>query len=168
LKYERGRAYVWAVYSYTYVDRFDGIQEYNPVWDRRHNVNLVTSYAFGKFDSWKVNIRWNFGSGFPFTQTQGFYGSLPFNGDVNTDYTTSNADLATIFGPLNQGRLPTYHRMDVGVTKVWKLDEHKVIELDMSLTNAYDRENIFYFDRVRYERVNQLPLLPSAGISFKF
>ncbi len=168
LKYEKGRTYIWAVYSYTYVDRFDGFQEYNPVWDRRHNVNLVTSYSFGKFDSWKVNARWNFGSGFPFTQTQGFYGSIPFNGEVNTDYTTSNADLTTIFGPLNQGRLPTYHRLDIGVTKVWKLDEHKVVELDLSLTNAYDRENIFYFDRVQFERVNQLPILPSAGVSFRF
>ncbi len=168
LKYDKDRLSIWTVYSYTYVDRFDGVQEYNPVWDRRHNVNFVTSYNFGKFDSWRVNARWNFGSGFPFTQTQGFYGSIPFNGDVNTDYTTSNADLATIFGPLNQGRLPTYHRLDIGVTKVWKFDEHKVLELDMSLTNAYDRENIFYFDRVRFERVDQLPILPSVGVSFRF
>jgi hypothetical protein len=51
---------------------------------------------------------------------------------------------------------------------VWKFDEHKVLELDMSLTNAYDRENIFYFDRVRFERVDQLPLLPSVGVSYKF
>ena len=168
LKYDKDPLSIWTVYSYTYVDRFDGVQEYNPVWDRRHNVNFVTSYNFGKFDSWRVNARWNFGSGFPFTQTQGFYGSIPFNGDVNTDYTTSNADLATIFGPLNQGRLPSYHPLDIGVTKVWKFDEHKVLELDMSLTNAYDRENIFYFDRVRFERVDQLPILPSVGVSFRF
>lgn len=168
LKYEKGKLYLWGVYSYTYVDRFDGFQEYNPVWDRRHNVNLVASYAFAKYDSWKVNVRWNFGSGFPFTQTQGYYGSVPFNGNVNTNYLTSNADLAVIFGPLNQGRLPAYHRMDVGVTKIWKLDEHKQIDLDLSVTNAYDRQNIFYFDRVRFERVDQLPLLPSVGVSYKF
>jgi len=40
--------------------------------------------------------------------------------------------------------------------------------LDLGVTNALNRENIFYFDRVRFERVNQLPLLPSAGISFRF
>jgi len=156
------------VYSYTYVSRFDGVQEYNPVWDRRHNVNLVASYAFGKFDAWKVNVRWNFGSGFPFTQTQGFYGSVPFNGDINTNYATSNADLTTVFGKLNDGRLPSYHRLDAGVTKTWRFDENKSLELDLSLTNAYDRKNIFYFDRIRFERVNQLPLLPSAGISYRF
>lgn len=168
LKYEKNNYYFWAVYSYTYVDRFDGIQTYNPVWDRRHNVNLVASYAFGKFDAWKVNARWNFGSGFPFTKTQGYYGEVPFNGDVNYNYTTSNADLAVLFGPLNQGRLPTYHRLDLSLTKTWKLDENQVIEFDVSLTNMYDRQNIFYFDRVRFERVDQLPFLPSAGFSYKF
>lgn len=168
LKYEKGKTFIWYVYSYTFVDRFDGIQAYNPIWDRRHNMNFLFSHSFGKFESWKFNLRWNFGSGFPFTQTQGFYGSVPFNGDINTDIVTSNADLATIFGPLNAGRLPTYHRMDIGLTKQWKLDEHKVIELDFSLTNAYDRQNIFYFDRVRFQRVDQLPLLPSAGVSYRF
>ena len=138
------------------------------MWDRRHNVNLVASYAFGKFDAWKVNARWNFGSGFPFTKTQGYYGEVPFNGDVNYNYTTSNADLAVLFGPLNQGRLPTYHRLDLSLTKTWKLDENQVIEFDVSLTNMYDRQNIFYFDRVRFERVDQLPFLPSAGFSYKF
>ncbi len=168
LKYEKGRTFIWAVYSYTFVDRFDGIQTYNPIWDRRHNVNFVASRAFGKFDAWKVNVRWNFGSGFPFTQTQGFYGEIPFNGDINTDIVSSNADLATIFGPLNDGRLPTYHRLDLGITRTWRLDEHKIIEVDFSITNAYDRQNIFYFDRVRFERVDQLPILPSIGASYRF
>ena len=168
LKYEKDKLYLWAVYGYAYVDRFDGIQTYNPIWDRRHNLNMVASYAFGKFDAWKVNVRWNFGSGFPFTRTQGFYGSVPFNGDINTNYATSNADLTTVFGPLNDGRLPAYHRMDIGVTKTWRFDENKSLQLDLSVTNTYNRENIFYFDRVRYERVNQLPFLPSAAISYRF
>ncbi len=168
LKYEKDKLYLWAVYGYAYVDRFDGIQTYNPVWDRRHNLNVLASYAFGKFDAWKVNVRWNFGSGFPFTRTQGFYGSVPFNGDINTNYATSNADLTTVFGPLNDGRLPAYHRLDIGVTKTWRFDENKSLQLDLSVTNTYNRENIFYFDRVRYERVNQLPFLPSAAISYRF
>lgn len=168
LKYEKNHLFVWAVYSYTFVNRWDGFQTYNPVWDRRHNVNLVASYEFGKFNSWKINARWNFGTGFPFTQTQGYYGNIPFNGDVSYDYTTSNANLGILFGPLNQSRLPTYHRLDLGMTKIWRIDENQQIELDLSLTNSYNRQNIFYFDRVRFERVDQLPLLPSAGISYKF
>src|SRR5690606_31058223 len=123
LNYEKERTSIWAVYSYTFVDRFDGVQEYNPVWDRRHNVNLVFSQTFGKFDAYKFNIRWNYGSGFPFTQTQGFYGEVPFSGNINYDLVHGNNDLAVLYGPLNGGRLPDYHRLDVGLTRTWRLDE---------------------------------------------
>ena len=34
--------------------------------------------------------------------------------------------------------------------------------------DVYNRENIFYFNRVKYERVNQLPLMPSLGLSLTF
>ncbi|HMP30810.1 MAG TPA: DnaB-like helicase C-terminal domain-containing protein, partial [Saprospiraceae bacterium] len=35
---------IWATYSYGYVRRFDGLQEYPAVFDRRHNANIVLSY----------------------------------------------------------------------------------------------------------------------------
>ena len=75
-KYEFKKMYLWAVYSLTYVERFDGTRNYSPHFDRRHNVNLVATYTFDKKRSWNLNTRWNFGSGFPFTQTQGFYEKL--------------------------------------------------------------------------------------------
>ncbi len=168
LKYEKNGLFVWAVYGYNFVTRFDGTQEYHPIWDRRHQVNLVLSYNFGKFNSWKANVRWNYGSGFPFTQTQGFYGQQTFGGGIGTDYTQQNPDLSTIYGPLNGGRLPSFHRLDFGVTKTWKLDDRQTMQLDFSCTNVYDRDNIFYFDRVHYRRVNQLPILPSVGFSYMF
>jgi hypothetical protein len=168
LKYEKEGLYIWAVYGLNYVTRWDGTQEYRPIWDRRHNVNLVVSYTFGKFDSWKANVRWNYGSGFPFTQTQGFYGQETFVGGVGTNYTETNPQLSTLYGPLNQGQLPSFARLDIGLTKTWKLDDRQQIQLDLSCTNVADRENIFYFDRVRYERVNQLPILPSIGFSYTF
>jgi hypothetical protein len=168
LKYEKEGLYIWAVYGLNYVTRWDGTQEYRPIWDRRHNVNLVMSYTFGKFDSWKANVRWNYGSGFPFTQTQGFYGQETFAGGVGTNYTETNPQLSTLYGPLNQGQLPSFARLDIGLTKTWKLDDRQQIQLDLSCTNVADRENIFYFDRVRYERVNQLPILPSIGFSYTF
>jgi hypothetical protein len=33
---------------------------------------------------------------------------------------------------------------------------------------VYDRPNIFYFDRVRNRRVNQLPVLPSLSATVQF
>ena len=168
LKYENKGLYLWVVYSLNFVDRFDGTQTYSPIWDRRNNVNLVASYTFGKHDSWKASARWNYGSGFPFTQNQGFYERLPFSDGVNSDINNTNGDLTVIYGPLNGGRLTDYHRLDVGITKIWKLDEHQVVQLDLSVTNAYDRDNIFYRDRVTSKEVYQLPVLPSLGFSYTF
>lgn len=167
-KYEHHGLYIWAVYSLNFVDRYDGRQTYNPIWDRRNNVNLVVSYTFGRFDSWKASARWNYGSGFPFTQNQGFYEQMPFSNGVGSNINNTNGDMGLIYGPLNEGRLPDYHRMDLGLTKIWKLNEHQVVELDFSVTNTYDRENIFYFDRTTSTRVDQLPILPSVGFSYTF
>lgn len=168
VKYEDKGLYIWAVYSLNFVDRFDGKRTYNPIWDRRHNVNLVASYTFGKHNSWKANVRWNYGSGFPFTQNQGFYEKIPFSDGIYTDINTVNGDMAVIYGPLNEGRLTDYHRLDLGMTKTWKLDEHQEMQLDFSITNVYDRKNIFYRDRVSGKEVFQLPVLPSIGFNYSF
>jgi hypothetical protein len=168
LKYDRKRFYAWATYSWTYVDRFDGIRTYNPSFDRRHNVNLVTTYNFGETGNWELSGRWNFGSGFPFTQTQGFYPDVNFGGGVNTDYLSQNGNLGINYAEFNQGRLPTYHRLDVSVRHTVALSDRSDLDLNFSVSNFYNRENIFYFDLVRFARVNQLPILPSFGMTLTF
>ena len=167
LKYDRKRFYFWATYSWTYVDRFDGIRTYNPSFDRRHNINLVSTYTFGENLNWELSGRWNFGSGFPFTQTQGFYPNISFNG-VNTDFLSQNGSLGIVYGEFNQGRLPTYHRLDVSLKHTWAISDRSELDFNFSLSNMYNRENIFYFDRVRFTRVNQLPILPSLGVTLSF
>lgn len=168
LKYERKRLYVWAVYSLMKVTREDDLITYSPVWDRRHNVNLLVSYNFGKQLDWEFNARWNYGSGFPFTQTQGFYENFNLSGNIAGDYTTGNGTLGTAFAELNGGRLPAYHRMDVNLKKTLPVGDRSLFEFTAGVTNIYNRENIFYFDRVKFERVDQLPILPSIGVNFKW
>ncbi len=168
LKYDYKRFYIWTVYSIGFVTRYDGIISYPPHFDRRHNVNLVGAYTFGENLDWELSSRWNLGSGFPFTQTQGFYEKIPFHDGINTDYTTANGELGIVYGPLNQGRLPYYHRLDLNLKKTFNIGEDSKIEASLSVTNVYNRKNIFYFDRVRYERVDQLPLMPTIGISWTF
>ena len=68
----------------------------------------------------------------------------------------------------NGGRLPYYHRMDVSIKRTFKFTKYSTLEVTASATNVYDRPNIFYFDRVRYTRVNQLPVLPSLSATFQF
>ena len=168
LKFKSKKLYIWAVYSIGIITRNDGEKTYNPHFDRRHNMNFVTSYKFGKNESWKADMRWNLGSGFPFTQTQGFYENLTFSEGINTDYTSTNGELGIEYAELNEGRLPYYHRLDASISKSIQLNKNSELDMTLSVTNAYNRENIFYFNRVKYERVNQLPLMPSFGASITF
>jgi hypothetical protein len=168
LKYDYKKVYVWLVYSLTFVDRWDGSRTYAPHFDRRHNVNLVFSYQFGKGLNWELDVRWNFGSGFPFTRTQGFFENLDFGQGINTTYPTDNGQLGIIYGPLNDSRLPTYHRLDFNLKRKFAIGENGLLEVNMGATNLYNRDNIFYINRVSGEKILQLPLLPSVGATFNF
>lgn len=168
-KWEARRFYVWGAYSFAFVTRFDGQQEYPPIFDRRHNMNIVTTYQAGPKKEWEFGARWNLGSGFPFTQTQGFYTVFDFSQGINTDVLTSNGDLGILYSTTrNGGRLPYYHRLDVSVKRTLTFTKYAKAEIIASATNLYNRPNIFYFDRVRYQRVNQLPILPSLSMTVQF
>lgn len=169
LKYEGPKLYMWAVYSLAKVDRWDGFRTYSPIFDRRHNVNFLVSYKLGKTNDWELNARWNYGSGFPFTQNQGFYLDENFLADLNTDITQTNDDEVSIqLAGLNEARLPGYHRLDFTVKKIFTFSENSSLEASFSVTNVYNRANIFYIDRVTGQRVDQLPFLPSVGLLYAF
>jgi len=168
VKYEERETYLWFVYGLGKVDRWDGLQEYSPVFDRRHNVNLVASQGFGD-GAWLVSARWNLGSGLPFTQSQGYYQSPGTGGGIDGDYLTSNPDGVSIYlADLNAGRLPAYHRLDVNVNRTWKDVAGGEVELSMGITNLYSRDNVFYINRITGQRKNQLPFLPSVGLDWAF
>ncbi len=168
-RFSKDKIYIWTVYSLNYVDRFDGIQTYKPVFDRRHNINVIFSYRFGKKKNHTTGFRWNYGSGFPFTQTQGFYEKPDFvaNG-VSSDYISQNGNLGVLYGQINGGRLPQFHRLDFSQKWEFLTAAKYKTELILSVTNVYNRENIFYFDRINYKRINQLPILPSIAYNIKF
>ena len=167
-KYSDKHWYLWAVYSLTYVNRFDGISRYQPNFDRRHNANILLNYEFDKKHPSEVSLRWNFGSGFPFTQTQGYYEKYNFQQGIGTDYTASNGQLGIVYAQINRGRLPYYHRLDFSVKRKWVFREGSEFNLLFSVTNVYNRNNIFYYDRVKGKRVDQLPILPALGCNYSF
>ncbi len=168
LKYDYKKLYLWAVYSLGYVTRFDGTETYEPSFDRRHNVNLVAAYTFGKKDEWEINMRWNFGSPFPFTQTQGFYEQLNFNNGISSNILTQNGQLGIAYADIDKGRMSYFHRLDFSAKRTFKLGKNSELAITGSVTNVYDRKNIFYVNRVTGDRVYQLPILPSLGVSLTF
>ena len=132
-------------------------------------MTFVGTYQLGKKKAWEAGVRWNLGSGFPFTQTAGFYETIDFLDGISTDYTSSNGTLGIIYDDkLNGGRLPFYHRLDIGAKRSFVFNNKNRLEINASITNIYNRENIFYFDRVNYKRVNQLPILPALSFNASF
>lgn len=173
IKYDNNRIYFWLVYSLGYVERQYEDKEgnmvtYTPHFDRRHNINMILSYVTGERKQWEFSARWNFGTGFPFTQVQGFYEHLTFPGGINSDYIIENGQLGIIYDEIFQGRLPTYHRLDIDIKRNFFLAANTKLVTNLSITNLYDRKNIFYVDLVTNEVVYQLPFMPSLGISLYF
>ncbi|TAE47331.1 MAG: TonB-dependent receptor [Bacteroidetes bacterium] len=190
LKYQTKQVYFYANYGLAKVTRTDRIQTdnprtYPPVWDRRHTANLVAAYRKGNFgkgsdgrmfkprftdSKWEFSVRWSLGSGFPFTQTQGYFEKLDFIEDgAQTDISTQNGQLGLILSEdLNAGRLPYYHRLDLSVDRRWLISNLVLIELSGGVINTYNRDNIFYFDRVRFAAVYQFPILPSLSLTMRY
>lgn len=176
LKYEDQHWYLWAVYALGFVTREyekaveNGVEllQYAPHFDRRHNINVILTYTAGSKRQWEFSGRWNFGTGFPFTQVQGFYEYYSFQDGINFDYTTTNGELGVLYGDLNAGRLPTYHRFDLDVKRKFYFTEHIMLEADLSVTNVYNRNNVFYVNMVTSDIARQLPILPTFGLTFSF
>jgi hypothetical protein len=169
-KYSKGRTYFWGVYSYGYVDRYDGKQTYPTPFDRRHNVNLLASYMAGKKSDWEISARFNYGSAFPFTQTQAFVEKIDFGtSGISTNYLTQNGSMDIVYAnSINGGRLADYHRLDLSLKKKFKTGENGILEASASVSNAYNRQNIFYIDRITNTREYQLPIFPTLGLSWSF
>jgi hypothetical protein len=160
---------VWLGYSLGFVNRNDGKQSFPALFDRRHNVNVVVDYQFGRNNLWQAGLRWNMGSGFAFTKIQGFFEDNKIPKGLETFFGIENAPIGVIYSDkINSGRLPYYHRLDVSVKRKIPLDKQTYFEIIAAVTNLYDRKNIFYFNVVENRRVDQLPILPSLVVSFHF
>jgi hypothetical protein len=116
----------------------------------------------------ELNVRWNLGTGFPFTQTQGFINQFNPQGSLNYNFTSANGNLNYIPATLNGGRLPDYHRLDIGFKYKYVYSERTTLEISAGATNVYNRKNIFYVDRYTFNRINQLPIMPNLNMSLTF
>lgn len=178
-RYSKNRIFLWAVASYQMVNYKTLVsyntkepaeeQTYPAPFDRRLNVNIVSAYTAGKKKNWEVSLRFNMGSPFPFTQTQGFFENMPFTGGLNSNYLGQNGNLGILYDrSLNGGRLSWYHRMDLSVRKRFTLNKNSNIDATFAVTNAYNRNNIFYISRLENTRVYQLPIFPSLNLTWNF
>lgn len=133
---------------------------FNPPHDRRHQLNVLGQLNRGRN---RLSVRWQFGSGLPFTQVNGYYEKLPEFSTSDTSYRTGNGEIFASRSELYGARLPTYHRLDVSYERLFVL-ERADITLQMGVINVYGRRNIFEYNIFSGDRIDQLPLIPSVGL----
>jgi hypothetical protein len=135
---------------------------YRPAHDRRHQVNALASVSVLDFD---LSVRWQFGSGLPFSSPLGFDVFILMDGTF--DPVTENGDTRVVYDRPFNAELPTYHRLDVSVERTFELDRLS-LTAQAGLINAYDRSNLFAYDVFTLQRVDQLPVVPTFGLKASF
>jgi hypothetical protein len=156
---------LYAVYSLSWAKIDNGGLIYYPRYDRRHHIHLMA--ITHPLKGLTATVRWEFGSGFPFSQTVGYFDRLTLDNALPGQFELETGSPFIILGPKSAARLPAYHRMDINIAYTFNL-----LGLDCSmgadLLNVYNNKNIFYFDRKTGERVNMLSFFPSATVTVAF
>ena len=138
---------------------------YAPRYDRRHTLNLLVTYR--PMEGFDVGMRWQFGSGLPYTQTVGYYDRLAMTDILRGPWVSETPSPYIRLGDKNAARLPNYHRLDINAT--YRFTFRSISgSIGGSIINVYNHKNLFYFDRKTGQQVNMLPVLPTATLSLEF
>lgn len=158
----------WLAYSYAVNWREGPEGRFAPIQDRRHNVNLVTSYRPG--GRFTYGARLGVGTGTPFTDVTGQLVRRRYDPLTNT-FSTQNLPVQRepIGGRRNGARFPLVQRLDLSVT--WNRPGKRTWAPYLSLINAYNARNVFtyIFDYTANPPTraafSQFPLLPTFGVT---
>ena len=189
LRKETGAVTGWAAASVlqaerTFPDPLSPLQPrpevtYSPVFDRRLDLDVVLRYPAPW--GWEGGLRWNFGSGIPYTRAIGSYAyySPRFVGGGRLEWSGAQGgsgiidEYGVVLEPRNSSRFPTYHRLDLSARKTFTQGWGTITPY-VNVLNVYNRRNpLFYF--FEYERtppvrsgVSMFPVLPTFGFEVTF
>lgn len=169
IKKAKGRLNGWVGYTWSRTLRefpdINGGRAYPSVYDRIHDVVVVSNYAIHR--KWDLSANFVFSTGNTFTPLKNLYF---IDQRLNVEY-----------GDRNSLRLPSYHRADFGATFTPKPDK---IGLKSSWTfsvyNFYNRWNPFfvYYDiqqnfqkgtaKATAQQVTIFPIIPSITWNYKW
>lgn len=158
----------WIAYSFA-VNWRDGVDgRFAPVQDRRHNLNVVTSWRPG--GSWSYGARLGLGTGTPFTDVVGQLVRRRYDPLTNS-FSTGNQEVSRepIGGVRNGARFPLFQRVDLSVTRT--KPGTRTWAPYLSLVNAYNARNVFtyFFDYSdnppTRTAISQFPFIPTVGVS---
>ncbi len=153
---------------------------YSPIFDKQIDIDLVLQYPIP--GGWQGGLRWNVGSGTPYTRPLGSYatysprfvqneGRLEWAGA--RDETDALGGYAVLLGDRNGSRYPWYHRLDVSARKEIEKSWGSLTPY-VSLLNVYNQKNVlFYFFQYSEQPptrsgISMFPVLPTVGLEVRF
>jgi hypothetical protein len=150
---------------------------YPPIFDRRVDLDLVLQFPF--LWGWDAGLRWNLGSGIPYTRAVGSYAYYAprWLGSESLEWTGADDGAedayAVLLGERNADRYPVYHRLDVSFRRT-SVKSWGTLTPYISLVNVYNQQNpLFYF--YEYDEsppvrtgVSMFPVLPTIGLELTF
>jgi hypothetical protein len=166
----KGRLTGWLGYTLSWTWRkfpdLNFARKYPAKYDRRNDLSAVAMYELNK--RWKLSATFVFGTGNAATLPQRFY---IIEGVLSQEYSR-----------INQYRLPSYHRLDLGAVLTPKKNENRKWKTEwvFSIYNAYSRQNPYfiYFDqtgnplngtlKIQAKQVSLFPIIPAVTWNFKF
>lgn len=153
---------------------------YPPVYDRRVDLDLVLRYPLpGGVEG---GLRFNFGSGLPYTRPVGSYMVYDYRlgaralvpGSGESDDGEEERATAVVLGDRNAERYPAYHRLDLGFRRPIRRSWGTYTPF-LDLLNVYNRRDnvLFYFydyaaDPPVRTGISMLPILPTVGVEVRF
>ncbi len=165
VKKHTGRLNGWISYTLSKTERkINGInnnQWYNARQDRTHDIAIVGIYQLNS--RWTLSANWIYYTGDAVTYPDGKY---MIDGEVYFSYSSRNAH-----------RMPHYHRLDLGATKILKKGRKFSSELNFSLYNAYGRANAWQISfreseddpqKTEAVKTSLFTFIPSITYHFKF
>ena len=165
LQKKKGKFTGWLSYtlsrSLRTFDAIDNGREFSARQDRIHDISLVTMYNLTERVA--LSAAWIYYTGDAVTFPSGKY---ELNGTVIPYYTERNGY-----------RMPDYHRLDLGATFYFKEREKFEHNLNVSIYNAYNRENAYTItvqeaenDPTQTEAVQTtlFKIIPSITYNFNF
>lgn len=169
LKKAKGRLNGWVGYTWSRTLRtfpdINGGRTYPSVYDRIHDVVVVSNYAVSK--KWDMSANFVFSTGNAFTPLKSLYF---IDQKLNIEY-----------GDRNSLRLPSYHRADFGATYTHRPDKKGFhSSWTFSVYNFYNRWNPFfiYYDiqqsfekgtaKATAQQVTIFPIIPSITWNYKW
>lgn len=170
LSKKSGRFNGWFSYTLSKSERkFSGINDtawFPMKYDRRHSFTTTANYDIGK--KWKLSASFIYQTGHAVTLPEAAF--IPDNND----------EPRFIYDKRNNGRMPAFHRLDIGASKSLITPRKRNAELRLGLYNAYNRNNPLYLDlktqrnqnfvptAISVKQVSFFPILPYIGYTLKF